>query len=161
MFSNTIKSLYLLTFQPLFLSNIYYMVSYLALFGLKKFLSRRRQYGIMCFDNIINNTTNSRKNVLICVVIAYLLHDVIHWITATSYNDCLFSIQAVSKIFCFTNAKNKRQINCTADQRLCFTSLIVYFHLLLNLKFQSSSLLLRLYKSVCVHLVGTWKTHFH
>ena len=38
--------------------------------------------------DVVNDGTHSRKSVNTCVVITLLLHDVIHWKTAKSYDKC-------------------------------------------------------------------------
>ena len=37
--------------------------------------------------DVVNDVTYSRKSVITRVVIRFLLHDVIHWKTATSYDN--------------------------------------------------------------------------
>ena len=51
---------------------------------------------------------------------------------------------------CENKGADQLRSNCEADQRLCFAAKIVqsFFHL--NPKFQASSLLLRLYRCVCL-----------
>ena len=39
--------------------------------------------------DVVNDVTYSRKSVNTCVVITLLLHDVIHWKTAMSYDKCI------------------------------------------------------------------------
>ena len=36
--------------------------------------------------DVVNEVTYMRQSVMACVVIQFLLHDVNHWITATSYD---------------------------------------------------------------------------
>ena len=38
--------------------------------------------------DVVNDVTYSHKSVNTCVLITLLLHDVIHWKTATSYDKC-------------------------------------------------------------------------
>ena len=65
--------------------------------------------------------------------------------------------------FCICGNKDTDQLcsNCAADQRLCFHYIVqMFIPLLLNPKFQASSLLLWLYHTVCVGLGGNPEDRF-
>ena len=40
--------------------------------------------------NVVNDVTSTRRSVITRVVIRFLRHDIINWITATPYDKCLF-----------------------------------------------------------------------
>ena len=64
----------------------------------------------------------------------------------------------------FSNVKTKEQISCAVTAQLIsafgYVTWIVQSLLFLNPTFQASSLLLWLYITVCVRLVGTIEDHF-
>ena len=65
--------------------------------------------------DMVNDVTNSCKSVNTCMIIIYLLHDVIHWITGISYDNTCYMLGQCNDSSSLTNEKDHHYFLNSAD----------------------------------------------